>query len=161
VASLVVDLLAERPEGELRKLRDKGRAELARVERERARVEVELAQLEEALQRQQRRSGSARRTAQRSGPTVRDRVRAIFENSEGTKSPSEITTILQSEGYSGSKSGVYNALAYLLDESFLAKAGDGLYELASQNGGSAAESGPTENESGATPLSAETLTGGL
>lgn len=131
MSSLVVTLLAERPEDELRDLRKKAQMELARVQ-------VEVEQIDEALARKRRGSGARqgrRPRGTRSGNTVK-LVENVFRSQPETEmSPSEVMGRLEDLGTPpSSTSAVYNAVRRLQERGTIMKVDDGLYRLASRNG---------------------------
>jgi hypothetical protein len=152
MASLIVTLLAERPTEELEALRDKARAE-------RARVDVELQQFEEALALKARRS--PRPTSRTPGRSARPgatqkRIIDAVASFERAVSPAEIIAEMESHGATPSKGSIHNTIGRLVKNGVLTRLGEGQYQLASRNGSSAeSRPGPTENEA-TEPLSTAT-----
>lgn len=143
--SLIVELLAERPEADLKRLRDRYIAQ-------KRRIDVEIEQVDEALAKQSRRRGS--RTAARAngsyapGSTRELVLKALRER--GASTPAEIRAGFEQEGRSAKS--VYNMLKTLMDKGEIVRVDDGVYELASDNGSHAGEpsSGATGVGSGGT-----------
>jgi hypothetical protein len=149
MTSLVVQLLAQRPEEELQKLRDTASAELARLE-------VEIEQLDEALGKKTRRRSSRQTTrsrASRSKGNTKKLVEGMFRANPGEIfTPAGVRDALEDQGTPpSSSSAVYNAFGRLKQAGVIVPLGEGEYQLASRNG-EGAESG-TKHEDG-TPLSA-------
>lgn len=142
--SLIVELLAERPEGDLRDLR-------ARYIAQRQRVDVEIEQIDEALTKQAKRRGgkaaSARQNGSRPVGSTRELILGALRE-KGRSSPAELRAGFEQEGRSAKS--IYNMLRTLTLEGEVVRVADGLYELASDNGSRAGEpsSGATSVGSG-------------
>jgi hypothetical protein len=139
--SLVVSLLSERSATELESIRDKARADLARLT-------VELEQIEAALVLQGKaakgqRSYAAHRPAGKVGSS-RNRVLKIVAASDGPISPAQIRHAMAEQGgHTLSGGGLYTLIKRLTEEGELRKIADGQYALPARNGDHA--SGPTKN----------------
>lgn len=157
--SLVVSLLAQRPEAELQELRDKAQSELARLQ-------VEIDQFDEALAKRSRRGGGTRQVPRpRTGRTTRGNTKKLVENIFKSQpdmdlSPAAVVRTLEEQGTPpSSPSAVYNGIRRLKEVGTILQVGEGLYRLASQNGAGQAP-GPTENEEGEPLLTASPNSGG-
>jgi Ferric uptake regulator family len=136
--SLIVDLLAERPERDLRELREQAVAV-------RQRVSVEIEQIDEALAKQGRKrpsraarpspSPSPSRPSPAPAGATRQRILRIIRD-EGQTSPAEIVALSKQQGKPLGKSSVYNMLKALTDTGVIVRVSEGVYELASANGSS-------------------------
>jgi hypothetical protein len=130
--SLIVELLAERPESDLRDLR-------ARYIAQRQRVDVEIEQIDEALTKQAKRRGgkaSARQNGSRPVGSTRELILGALRE-KGRSSPAELRAGFEQEGRSAKS--IYNMLRTLTLEGEVVRVADGLYELASDNGSRAGE----------------------
>lgn len=119
VSTLLVDLLAARPEHELRKMRDKAAAQVKRLE-------VEIEQLDEALARQARRSARASGTAR---SDTRQRVLDVIRDHGEPMTPSQVIAALNAQGTPTPKSGaIHNMMGRLVHEGDLVREA-GQYDL--------------------------------
>jgi hypothetical protein len=124
MSTMVVDLLAARPEDELREMLDKAAAQLRRLE-------VEVEQLEEALARQVRRSARAGGSAR---SDTRQRVLETIRDHGGPMSPSQVIAALNAQDAPTPKSGaIHNMMGRLVREGDLVREG-GQYDLPGRNG---------------------------
>lgn len=139
----VAALLAERPAHELLESRAKAQAELARLT-------VEVEQIDQALakqaQQQARRPGTRGRRKGASGGT-RERVIQVVRAAPGdTISPAQIIAAMRADGSSVSSGAIRNMIRRLVEEGDIDKVREGVYKLASRNGSSPPNPGPTEIE---------------
>jgi hypothetical protein len=144
--SLVVDLLAQRPEAELRAKREEAELTVQRLQ-------VEIQQLDEALARVARRAG---RTAQGGLKTdTRRRVLQIVGDHGGPVSPAEVIEQLHAQDLPTPKNGaIHNMIGRLARDGVLARVGDGLYDLPGRNGANGAASGLSEIDAHEPPSTA-------
>jgi len=155
MTSLVVALLAERSEEELREMQSKLAAEHARVA-------LELEQVTEALTRRARRSGA--RSAQRGGrvsgrlgSTQRQILDAV-DRLGGRVTPADIISEMAAHGSTPSRGSIHTTIGRLVSNGLLVKPDDEkpYYELASRNGSKPETStGPTENGEGQSVVSTD------
>jgi hypothetical protein len=133
--SLIVDLLAERPERDLRALREQAVAQ-------RQRIDVEIAQVDEALAKQGRRRGgkSAPRSSSPPGTTRQRVIQALRE--KGQASPAEIVAHTAQRGQPIRPGSIYNMLKALMEKGTVTRVSEGVYELASANGSHEGEPSP-------------------
>jgi hypothetical protein len=112
----VIELLAEQPEEQLKRMRDATKQELARAQAEVQRLSVEAQQIDQALAKRQRDgSRSGRLTAQ----IVLDALQPGVE-----VAVSDVARILTGEGYNTTPNAVRNHLIRLADRGELLRVGD-------------------------------------
>ena len=140
-ASLIVQLLAQRPTPELQRARDQMRADISRLT-------VELEQVEEALTRQSRRTPRSARLPAQPGGTKKHILDVVDAHSEPLLAAA-IHEALEQEGFTGSRGTVHTTLGRLVNAGTLEKIGEAgslRYQRPSRNGASAAaSSGPAKN----------------
>jgi hypothetical protein len=139
----VADLLAARPEHELRELLDKTAAQLKRLE-------VEIEQLQDALARQARRSGRGRAGGGRSN--IRERVFEILERAPGPLTPKQILAAMGED--TPRREALYNTLSRMASEreGLLVRA-DGAYKLAGRDVAPSGDVSNPDQNGGGGPLS--------
>jgi hypothetical protein len=148
MSQYVVSLLAERPEHELRATQDKARAEVERLQ-----VEIEL--IEQALQRQTRRTPRVSRSTT-DGSSTRARVLDVFRaRADEVVSPANVIAALREDNVTVSSGAIRNMIRRLVDDHEIEKLREGAYKLASRNGANPdAEPGLSENGAGEPPSTA-------
>lgn len=136
MSQYVVSLLSERPEDELRTIREKASAEVARLQ-------VEIDQIDQALakkaQQATRRSPRTSRRASASGGTRELVLNAVGAAGSGTVSPAQIIASLRGAGSSVSAGAIRNMIRRLVDDGEVVRIREGAYKLPSQNGSATAE----------------------
>lgn len=132
----VVDVLAARPEHELRALREQTAAQLKRLE-------VELEQLDDALARQTRRSGRASGGGR---SHTRERVLEVLEEAPGPLMPKHILAAMGEAA--PRREALYNTLSRMVSDGVLER-DEGEYKLAGRDAaGSGDVSNPDQNGGG-------------
>ena len=144
--SMIISLLAERPEDELRKLQRE-------IQQELARLEVEAQQVEQALARKTRRSPSrSTRRAPKAGGTRKRLLDAVAAH-DGPISPSEIIDALRQQGVTVSAGSIHNMIGRLTRGGELTRVAEGQYTLASQDNSEPEASVEPSSNGEAPPLS--------
>jgi hypothetical protein len=150
MSQYIVSLLAQRPESELREIREKARAEVARLH-------VEIEQIEQALakqaQHQARRSARPNRRKSTSGGTRERVLTVVGAATEDTTSPAQIVAAVRAQGVTVSSAAIRNMIRRLVDEGEIVRIREGAYKLTSRNGSASQESDAERSENGtAEPL---------
>lgn len=144
MSQYVVSLLAQRPEHELREIREKAHAEVARLQ-------VEIDQIEQAIAKQAqqaaRRAPRSSRRASASGGTRELVLNAVGQADGDTISPAQIIAALRAAGSSVTAGAIRNMIRRLVDEGEVVRIREGAYKLTSRNSSSGeSHTGPSENE---------------
>jgi hypothetical protein len=154
MSQYLVSLLAKQPESELRTMQEKVRADQAKARAEIERLQLEDELIEDALERQTRRTPP--RAGRRSGGdgSTRARVLNVFRtHPDGVVAPASVIAALRASGSTVSSGAIRNMIRRLVEEQEVEKLREGAYKLASRNGVSPdADSGHSENGAGE-PLS--------
>jgi hypothetical protein len=130
-------MLMERSPKELERMRQKLQREQETLRTDLARVEVELEQVDEAITRVGRKRGSKQvqfhggAAVMSGGRTARDYVRDVLHAGHGPLTPQRIFELAHADGYTGSMSGIHNALPKLIEAGEARKVRDGVYDRAS------------------------------
>jgi len=145
MSQYVVSLLAQRPEDELREIREKAREEVARLQ-------VEIQQIEQALakkaQSAARRTPRSARRASASGGTRELVLTAVANATDDTISPAQIVAAVHEAGSTVKSGAIRNMIRRLMDDGEVVRIREGAYKLPSRNGSSGeSHAGPSENES--------------
>lgn len=118
----VIDLLAEQPGDELRRMRDVAKSELTRLQNEVARLTVEAQQLDAALAAQRRSEQPSR------GSLTREMVLEVAQTIEPPFSPADVVRSIAADlGIEATANTVRNHMSRLMESGQLVRAAEGYW----------------------------------
>jgi hypothetical protein len=148
IDSPIAAILAQRPTEELEEMRTKAQSVMDSAK-------AELGWIEDALGRKAKKQ--QRRGVAKKGDTKK-RVLDYIAGSAEPVGPAEVRDALNATGAKIGKSTIYNTFRRLVESEEILRIGDGLYEIAAQNGHRAEEiEEPTRLSSGTAPHEGQLL----